>query len=129
MKSDFPDIVKNKEKIHRHLLFCSTFLLIYEYFVSSWKQGIFFLYTHCKTDIDTNSDIFYTDIKFIKIGYEAFEKLKKDNKIIRNTIKADYEKLEKQLLVSAKTQHLINHLSAMPLNRHCGCIFLEESPL
>ncbi len=94
MKSDFYDIVKNKEKIQGHLMFCSTFLLVYEYFVSSWKQGVFFLYTHCKTDIDINSNIFHTDMVFRKIRYEAFEDLKKNQKSTEQTIRQDYDNLK-----------------------------------
>lgn len=94
MKSDYYDIVKNKEKIRKHLVFCSTFLLVYEYFVSSWKQGVFFLYTYCKKDIDTNSNVFHTDMVFRKIRFEAFEDLKKNQKSTRKTIKQDYDNLE-----------------------------------
>lgn len=73
MSNEYFDIVNDKEKMQKHLVFCSTFLLVHEYFISSWKQGIFFLFTHCKNDIDSNSDIFYTDSKFRKIRYEDFE--------------------------------------------------------
>ncbi len=73
MSTDYFDIIKDKEKMQKHLVFCSAFILVHEYFISSWKQGVFFLFTHCKNDIDSNSEIYHTDAKFKKIRYEDFE--------------------------------------------------------
>lgn len=74
MSNEYFDIVNDKERMQKHLIFCSAFLLVHEYFISSWKQGIFFLFTHCKNDIDSNSDIFHTDCKYRKIRYEDFKR-------------------------------------------------------
>ena len=75
MSTEYFDIVKDKEKMQKHLVFCSTFLLVHEYFLSSWRQGIFFLFTHCKNDLDSNSEIFHTDAKFRKVRYNDFRNL------------------------------------------------------
>ena len=73
-----------------------------EYFISSWKQGIFFLFTHCKNDIDSNSDIFHTNDKFRKIRYEEFEQRIKQEPL---------EKLVKGLLKdnSQLVQWMVGH--------------------
>lgn len=81
MSTEYFDIVKDKEKMQKHLVFCSSFLLVHEYFLSSWRQGIFFLFTHCKNDFDCNSDIFHTDAIFRKIRYNDFRNLINKGKI------------------------------------------------
>lgn len=93
MNSDYSDIVNDPQKIRKHFIFCSTFILVYEYFISSWKQGIYFLYTYCKSDIESKSLLFHTDMHFTKIRYEAFEELKKKNKELTEIIKNDYHNL------------------------------------
>lgn len=93
MNTDFFDIVNDKERMHKHILFCGTFILVYEYFISSWKQGVFFLYTHCQTDINNNSDTYHTDIQFKKIQHYAFEQQKEKLKQISKRINKDYQEL------------------------------------
>lgn len=46
MKSDFFDIVSNKEKIQKELIFYSLFLMVFENFVSGWKETIRSYYTN-----------------------------------------------------------------------------------
>ena len=102
MSNEYLDIVKDKEKLQKHLIFCSAFLLVHEYFISSWKQGIFFLYTHCKNDIDSNSDIFHTDAHFKKIRYNKFQE---------NIKNASLEKSVKDILKSNSriVQWMLSH--------------------
>ena len=40
MNTDFLDIVTNKEKIQKELIFYSLFLMVFENFVSHWKETI-----------------------------------------------------------------------------------------
>lgn len=94
MKTD--SIINDKIKIQNHLSFCSSFLLVYEYFISSWKQGVFFLFKNCKKDIDNNSDIFHTDVKFRRISYDDFKNLKNSEKAITDEIKKCYKRLQQK---------------------------------
>jgi uncharacterized protein YutE (UPF0331/DUF86 family) len=85
MSSDYFNIVKDKEKMQKHLVFFSSFILVHEYFISSWSQGIYFLFTHCKDDLDSNSNIFHTDANFRKIRYEDFRNRLKKSQLDKST--------------------------------------------
>ena len=46
MNTDFFDIVANKEKIHKELIFYSLFLMVFENFVHHWKETIRSFYSN-----------------------------------------------------------------------------------
>ena len=46
MKSDFFDIVTNKDKLQKELIFYSLFLMVFENFVSQWKKTIRSFYSN-----------------------------------------------------------------------------------
>lgn len=96
MKNDFFNIVGDKDKIQSHILFCGTFILVYEYFISSWEQGILFLYLHCKSDIDAKLNVFHTDERFIKSKYSDFNDLQHKNKVINQSMEKAFDCLKKK---------------------------------
>ena len=89
-KTDFYDIVNDKEAITRQMVFFSTFILVFENFVSTWKQAIFHLYLYCYYQIKENENkdkgerTFVCNERFKYLDITSFQNLTKQNPIIQS---------------------------------------------
>ena len=60
MNTDFFDIITNKEKIQKELIFYSLFLMVFENFVHHWKDTIRSFFSNgYAIDDETGEDIFF----------------------------------------------------------------------
>lgn len=72
MASELYDIVSDRNKLEKQLLFYSSFLLVFENMISVWKQGICFLYLQDIDAINNNSKVFITKTRFVLSCRDSF---------------------------------------------------------
>ena len=82
--TDFYNIVNDKEIMTKQMVFYSTFILVYENFVSTWKQAIFHLYLNCLQQIEENKSEFNCAKSFYYKETKDFQNLLSQNKIIQS---------------------------------------------
>lgn len=100
MERDFFDKVNDKELLQNHLAFCGAFIMAYDNFVSTWEQGIYFLYENCKTAIINGDDKFNVSKTFVRVEWQKFEDYKKNNDL-KCFIECEYKSLKRKY--NAKT--------------------------
>lgn len=86
MNTDFFDIITNKEKIQKELIFYSLFLMVFENFVHHWKDTIRSFFSNgYAIDDETGEDIFF--LKSVqRNGKILYIKDKEREKVFNNKI-------------------------------------------
>lgn len=80
MDSDFLDIVLDENRLKKELLFYSLFLMVFENFVSNWKETITFFYSNGFATDETTEEPFYFVKTINKDGNMIFVKDKQAEK-------------------------------------------------
>lgn len=98
MKNDFFDIVNDKELLQNHLAFCGAFIMAYDNFVTTWEQGVYFLYDNCKTAVINGDDKFNIGKSFVRVDWGKFEDYKQNNDL-KCFIECEYKSLKRKYKV------------------------------
>lgn len=80
MESKFLDIVLDETRLKKELLFYSLFLMVFENFVSNWKETITFFYSNGFTTDEKNGEPIYFVKTITKEGNMSFVKDKQAEK-------------------------------------------------
>lgn len=96
MSTEYFDIINDRDRLHNHLLFCSSFILIYDNFLSTWEQGVYFLYSNCKNSIINGDETHFAHLPFVRAKWEQFEEYKKNNEPLKCFIECEYKQLKKK---------------------------------
>ena len=96
MSTKFFDNITDRDKLHNHLLFCSSFILVDDNFISTWEQCVYYLYDNCKNSIINGDETHITQKPFMRVQWEEFEKYKKNNEHLKCFIECEYKQLKKK---------------------------------
>lgn len=63
MDNYFLDTITNKDRLQHHLVFSAIFIMVYEHFLSSWKEELKWFYANGATVENNEAVPFFAKVK------------------------------------------------------------------